>query len=210
MSCESKTSPNEFRGESHWILYDFGDIYELGETHIWNLSNPNYMTSGISELIIDYSIDGEFWQEWGSYSIPISNGSGFYEGTQGPDLTDIQARYVLLTAISNHGGDCYGLSEIRINTSGVVVPSSNKDVSYVSADIFPNPADQVVHIVIDFNGANNLPIRIFDSNGSLVHEGLINSSNPYSVNTKNLPSGNYVLSLGERIVLSQKIITVSH
>ena len=36
-SCEISMNPNPERGESHWIMYDFGKVVKLEEVRFWNL-----------------------------------------------------------------------------------------------------------------------------------------------------------------------------
>ena len=144
-SCSPSANPNSDRGESHWLKYDLGYIYLLKDSKLWNANHPDLLSNGLNEVVIDYSIDGVNWEEWGTFTIAQASGQNLYEGITGPDFEEILAQYVLITAISNHGGDCYSLSELKINVGDPTVAVKN-----VAKDIFsllaPNPATSVIHI----------------------------------------------------------------
>ena len=114
ISCDASENPNTSRGQSHWILYEFSQPYTLYELEVWNLNVPDMLTNGLQNVVIDLSNDGENWTEHGEYSFPQASGESTYEGVQVMSFDSAMARYVLITAIDNYGGDCYGISEIRI------------------------------------------------------------------------------------------------
>jgi hypothetical protein len=116
ISCTEKNSPSN-HGLTHWIKYDFGQSYPLHDVVFWNLNHPEYADDGIKDVIIEYSMNGTTWNLFDTVTIPRAPLSGFYEGVWGPDLGGINARYLLLTALNNYGGGCYGLSEIKVFTS---------------------------------------------------------------------------------------------
>ena len=58
ISCEPSPNPNPARGTSHWIRYDFGQSYSLYDLTLWNLNHPQYVSSGLRNVIIDYSTNG--------------------------------------------------------------------------------------------------------------------------------------------------------
>ncbi len=207
LSCEESESPNELRGSGHWIQYDFGHVYNLGQSHIWNSSHPDFLTSGISEMYIDYSLDGVTWQEWGIFSLPASNGTGFYEGTEGPDFNGLNARAILITAISNHGGSCFGLSEIRINTEGLISSLDEVELE-VSMDVFPNPASDYTTVIASYEDAKELPLHVYNELGSLIFEASISSSQELIINTSDWPAGQYIISSRQGIQFSQKNLTI--
>jgi hypothetical protein len=111
-------------------MYNLGDTYSLNKSTIWNLNVPERINSfdnqawsltrlpgraedGMKDIIVDISINGTTWTEWGRFTIPKAPASGFYQGISGPDFLGKIAKYVLITGVSNHGGPCYGLSEIK-------------------------------------------------------------------------------------------------
>ncbi|MHC4799624.1 MAG: CotH kinase family protein, partial [Planctomycetota bacterium] len=112
-------SPNPARGNSVWIYYDLGHVYQLAVMHVWNYNEDGYTARGCRNVTIDYSVDGSSWSELDTYIWPEAPGSSSYTGFDGPDFGGASARYVLITVNSNFPGDdgAYGLSEIKINIS---------------------------------------------------------------------------------------------
>jgi hypothetical protein len=122
VSCTTSLSPNILRGESHWFMMDLGYNYTLGQSKLWNYNAPENLDRGIQDYFIDYSLDGTNWTELGQYILNQTNGSGYYEGEAGPNFNQLNARYILITPISNYGGECYGLSEIKIAIESLILP----------------------------------------------------------------------------------------
>lgn len=148
ISCEEAESPNPDRGDSHWIMYDFGETYGLGKTHIWNTNVYGYTNVGIKDMIIDYSDDGVHWQPFGEVEIGQATASSFYTGEEGPDLDGIAARYLLITAKTNYGGECVGFSEIKFNTTGIISDTEDTDILPVELSAFPMPMQDFTNIQI--------------------------------------------------------------
>jgi hypothetical protein len=115
-SCQESPNPISSYGDGHWIKYDFGSVRNLSKTWVWNTNEPGHLKSGFSQVQIDYSIDGTDWTNWGEMDFPMGTGEAIYGGFPGPDMVGLKARYVLITALSNHGHDsCYGIAEIKFN-----------------------------------------------------------------------------------------------
>lgn len=142
ISCEKSNSPNPARGKSHWIMYDLSYSYQLGKMHFWNSNAPDFISDGIKTAVIDVSIDGNNWTEIGQFEIPRATGKSTYEGTEGPDLAGAEARFVLITGVSNWGGYCYGLGEVKMEV--LEITALPKTESYVNqclqTQLYPNPA----------------------------------------------------------------------
>ncbi|WP_345075307.1 discoidin domain-containing protein [Flavivirga amylovorans] len=115
ISCETSPNPNSAYGQTHWIMYDFGYEYELRESKFWNANEPKNLNYGINDYNLDYSLDGVSWTNLGAFNMTQATGSSTYEGEEGPDFNYTKARYVLITPTSNFGGDCYSLSEMKVN-----------------------------------------------------------------------------------------------
>lgn len=114
-SCSMSNNPNPARGVSHWIRYDLGQNYDLGQMHFWNYNYPGETDKGVANVIIDYSTNGANWQGGITHTMAQAQASGFYEGETGPQLGGVTARYLLLTFLSNHGdNNCYGFAEMRV------------------------------------------------------------------------------------------------
>ncbi len=122
LSCSPSGNPNPVRGNSHWIQYDLGSLYTLKDLIIWNYNHTEESANGIQNFHVDLSVDGTEWIDMGSHLLELSEGSSFYEGELVTDLNKEAAQYILLTAIDNYGGDCYGFSELKVSLSDVSVP----------------------------------------------------------------------------------------
>ena len=141
ISCEASLNPNNSYGMSHWIMYDFGQKMEMKAMHIWNSNIPGKTDMGFKTVAIDYSNDGETWQELGNYTFEEATGMNIYEGFDMESFDSFTARYLLLTAIDNYGGDCYGLSEIRftMDSTSNAINENVADNNCFAATVYPNP-----------------------------------------------------------------------
>ena len=118
VSCVKTRSPNTARGLSHWIQYDFGTSLLVKESHIWNYNAVDDLGKGFKSVAIDYSQDGNTWQQLGIYTWAQATGAKGYTGFNGPDFGGIQARYILVTGLSNwEDGTCSGFSKIVFTTN---------------------------------------------------------------------------------------------
>jgi len=198
-SCETSPNPNVVRGESHWILYNLKDVYQLGKTHVWNTNDPKHLDWGFKEITIDVSNDGISWIEVGTFNISEATGENTYEGETGPDLTDYEGQYVLLTAMSNHGGECFGLSEIRIEAEATTVISSVEDIhsnDCFKLSAFPNPFIAQVDVQIQANCVGELEYSVNDVLGKTVHKGTMHlnqGTQHLKFNIDDLHPGTYYL-----------------
>jgi hypothetical protein len=174
ISCEASDSPNPARGNSHWIMYDFGDLYKLGKIHLWNTNIPGNESVGIKDYLIEYSADGTVWQSWGESSANMASASGYYLGEEGPDLAGIETRFLLITALSNHGGDCVGFSEIRFQTEGLStdVQEIEELAGLVTAQ--PSVFSDLTTIILEDIEPDNYLYRLTDLSGKVVLQSNIN------------------------------------
>ncbi len=165
LSCLPSTSPNPERGVSHWIMYDLSQIQELGETIFWNYNTPGNLSNGIQELTLDISVDGLNWENAGSFTLDEPVGTSFYEGDVGPDLSGSSARFILLTALSNYGGDCFGLAEIKIGVGDLVSNIAEEEIDKLSLKVSPNPARDFIQLDIGSNSEVECILTITNSLG---------------------------------------------
>ena len=115
-SCTPTDNPISEYGESHWIQYNFGSVRNLSKSWVWNTNESGRLEQGFKNVHVDYSLDGEEWTNWGEMTFPKANGDAVYGGFPGPDLSNIQAQFILITAVSNYGDEsCFGISEIKFN-----------------------------------------------------------------------------------------------
>jgi len=116
MSCTELQSPNSVRGVSHWLQLSLDEYKAVGNIYLWNIADPNHLTDGANFIAIDVSLDGVTWTEATTLILGQGDDNGIYEGEEVANLNGISAKYILITALTNHGGTCYGLSEIKIET----------------------------------------------------------------------------------------------
>ncbi|MBK9735484.1 MAG: T9SS type A sorting domain-containing protein [Saprospiraceae bacterium] len=122
VSCQLSANPNPLRGPSHWIKYDLGSLYSLGKSKMWNYNHPNNLNRGLQQIVVDVSLNGITWSQAGSFILDKADASGFYVGQASIDFQGINARYVLITALSNYGDPCYGFGELKITLANGPLP----------------------------------------------------------------------------------------
>lgn len=196
-SCSATQSPNPERGSSHWIMYNFGEPYSLTTSTVWNSNDPAHLDYGLQGYAVDYSLDGISWISLGTFSAEKANGSPFYEGTEGPDFNKAIAQYVLITALSNYGGGCYGFSELKINLDN----SSNGIAEEKPAAViaYPNPFTDKLNIkFFSFPVKENVLINVHDLTGRLV----------YSKNISGLMQNNEVTLENQEMKLVAGVYTI--
>lgn len=119
-SCATAPNPNPARNASqHWIKYDFNDIYKFKEARVWNYNVVNQTNKGFRQVVIDYSVDGANWLPLGgTYTWPKAPGLVDYSGFVGPNFNDAKAKYILISALNNHGDvTCSGFSKITFEAA---------------------------------------------------------------------------------------------
>lgn len=116
LSCTKSQNPNSANTNSHWIRYDFGAMYTLSSTHIWNYNVSGQTDKGIKDVIIEYSTDGVNWIFLANTQFQQAPGTNNYTGFPNADFGGVTARYVLITALSDWGANgCVGFSEMRFD-----------------------------------------------------------------------------------------------
>lgn len=198
VSCESELLPNNSQEKGHWIMYDFGQSYKLGQMSIWNTNDPSHLDWGMRNVRIEVSEDGIEWTSAGEFEFQQASGLSTYEGFAGPDLEGVQGRYVLIVGLSNWGGECFGLSEIRIQAEEVIISSvedlSGKECFSISAS--PNPFAVDADIEVHSKCAGAFDYAVVDVLGRIVHSGQHgNASGTFNLNLDmtSLPQGTYYL-----------------
>ena len=120
VSCSTAPNPNPARSTSqHWIKYDFNDIYKFKEARVWNYNVTNETNKGFRQVVVDYSEDGSTWQPLGgTYTWPQAPGLVDYSGFVGPNFNNAKAKYILISALNNHGSTtCSGFSKITFDAA---------------------------------------------------------------------------------------------
>jgi hypothetical protein len=200
VSCETAESPNPNRESGHWILYDFELLYELGAMHIWNSNDPSHLDRGMREVTIDYSADGEKWFTAGNFTFVQATGHNTYEGFDGPDLQGLQARFLLITAVSNWGGECFGLSEFNIEGKEVIISATEDPTTELCFDarIFPNPFAESARVAMHSECNGQLNATVYDMLGKVVWSRSYQvggADTQFSISGQNMPPGTYILQL---------------
>ncbi len=168
ISCETSVNPNPERGMSHWIMYDFGKKIEMKAMHIWNSNVPDFLNYGMKSVAIDYSDDGDAWHELGTYEFEQATGKNIYEGFDLESFDSFKARYLLLTALSNYGGDCVGLSEVRFDYDSTAYGIDETAEGCFAATIYPNPFRTQTAMSITVECNTNTSWQITDSYGRMI------------------------------------------
>lgn len=118
VSCYPAPNPNPARSTSqHWIKYDFDDIYKFKEARVWNYNVLSQTNKGFKQVVVDYSVDGTTWLPLGgTYNWPQAPGLVDYSGFVGPNFNNAKAKYILISALNNHGNaTCAGFSKITFD-----------------------------------------------------------------------------------------------
>ena len=197
-SCEPAANPNPIRPVSHFILYDFNKVYKLGQMQIWNANDPSNLDWGMRDVAIDYSIDGETWLHAGDFTFPQASGLSTYEGDDGPYLYEVEARYLLITGLSNYGGKCFGLSEMRVSGERVILSDAEEITSLncVEISMYPNPFAEKITLEMEAGCSGEVRYVLYDALGhELTSEtnSLNGGQNKKVEIGRDLPAGSYLL-----------------
>ena len=199
VSCEKSPNPIASYGETHWIMYDLGYDYVLNKTKLWNANEPKHVDYGINEFDIDYSLDGITWTNLGTFNIKPASGSSTYEGDEGPDFNSAKARYVLITPNSNYGGNCYGLSELKIWVTDPFLVVEKEDG--FNASVYPNPFLDTISIrIAALDESIPLEYTLYDILGRSIISNTLTiaqdiDSYKLSLNGNDLSIGIYILKV---------------
>lgn len=194
-SCAETENPNIARGKGHWIMYDLRHKYRLSQGKIWNINAPERLNDGFNSFAVDYSLDGQDWKTLGEFTAAKGPGESLYEGEELFNFVGDSARYVLLTALSNHGGDCSGIAEMRIEVLDVVENLNNTKDECLTVNVYPNPHKS--HFNLDVESLCEGPIhyQLYNSVATLIRSGVIPSIGVQGlqISTTGISSGIYNL-----------------
>ena len=193
-SCEMLPSNNPDRGSGHWIMYDFGHVYQIKEAIFWNFNETMELDKGVRRIAVDYSTNGTDWRVLDEFEIGQAPGVFDYEGEPAIDFRGIEMQYVLITALENWGdASCSGFSEIRFNIGSSPTTSVDEEeeieVEPFAVFAYPNPAEDFLKIVSD-NGTIE-SIQVTDVLGKNLinrqYDGVYNTT----IDISSLSSGMY-------------------
>ena len=205
IGCEPTLSPNLNRGSGIWILYDLGKVHALNASHFWNVNHPEYLELGTSKIGIDVSNDGQNWEYVTDFSLQAAQASGFYMGELGPHFGGVQAQFILLTLLDNHGtGPCRGLGEILIEAEGVVSSVQSETDSFVH--IFPNPTADFLNVGCSPDMSGNQAF-IYNELGQEVWKGFLN--NQKQISTREWSDGLYLFVAHTNINVRKTFVVIN-
>ena len=211
LSCETSPNPLGALGNNHWILYEFDEVKSVDELTVWNSNHPEYLEAGIKTLRIDFSSDGASWSELITAELEIGEGSPDYTGKD-LNIEAFEAKFVLMTAIDNFGGDCTGLSEVRFKLGDFSTATEDTFLSSLIS-VSPNPADQYVDVAFGDIPTDRISYQIVDASGRVLLRELTDLSSirdGLTLSTIELPDGQYTLQLQTDIGTAAKQIIVLH
>jgi hypothetical protein len=195
LSCKTSPSPNPIRGNSHWILYNLGFKYALGQSHFWNHNEADGLNNGVKTIVADVSLNGVDWTEWKRFDIPLASGQPVYEGVEGPDFEKIPARYILFTALDNYGGSCAGFSEMKIEVD--ILSQNLEENNCLSVSAFPNPFSNQLYVNVSGKCIQNATVYLEDLMGRQVSKthGVTTNQNTITIPTNDLTAGVYFVRI---------------
>ncbi len=189
-SCQPSASPNAVRGNSHWIQYDLGYVYTLEASWVWNANVTGDTDKGFRQVAVDYSLDGSAWTSLGTFEFAQASGYNSYTGAAGPDFDGVQARYVLLTALSNWGDPgCSGLSEVRFDLN----PVSSIDQLTTTSPLLLYPSPATTYLQVDWGNLHATQLRIVNLEGRILRE--FSGNIPDRLDLNGIPAGIYFVSI---------------
>lgn len=207
ISCETTPNPNTKYGESHWILYDLGNFYEVEKIKLWNANDPAHLDWGLREAAVDYSEDGVNWISGGKFTLEKGGGHNRYEGQNGPDLKKAVFRYLLITPLSNYGGSCYGFSEMRLEAELKKETTATVDVAEITnpasslclqVSVYPNPFVETAGVHITSECPETVEYQVLDLLGRTMTAGKLTSGAGQSLlrlSGQAWPAGTYYLKV---------------
>ncbi len=200
VSCETTVGPIASYGESHWIQYDLGHQYYLGEMQVWNINDPIFLTRGAQEIFVDISEDGENWTNQGTYVLNQGSGMSIYEGEVILDFQSAQARYVLITISSTYGANCGGISELKIDVNGINTDIAEFETPNACFEVavFPNPHTDLFNAKFSSTCPEDMEVKLFDAMGRLLEArslGIVIEEQVLQFGGADFPAGVYYLSV---------------
>lgn len=200
ISCSEKESPNPIRDKGHWLLFDLKRVYQIHQIKLWNLNDPDQLDSGIEMMAVDYSEDSIQWEHAGDFILDKATGNNRYEGMDWADVDIPKARYVLLYSLSNFGGICAGIAEVRFAGEKIKTPVDNNDQNNkqyaLKLEVIPNPFEDLVRINFTTDMPGMVQFEIHDVLGRVILKDQVNVLHNFSfikLSTRKWLPGNYFL-----------------
>ena len=199
VSCEKADNPHPDRTESHWIMYDLGRVYELGESHFWNINDPSHLDQGLRKALIDVSYDGLHWEFVDTLFLEQGPGLPVYEGQRGPSFNEVAGRYVLITVEETYGSECGGFAELRVEKSELTTDVMDAQAAgCLQLEAYPNPYKEASLVRIASSCGQDVDWMITNALGQVIKKGdmrLKDGAGAISLGELSLPEGQYLLSV---------------
>ena len=184
-------APNPDRNGRHWIQYDFGALFDLGTTQIWNYNADGATNLGFEQVSIDYSTDGIYWEELTTTTWSQASGTSNYAGFAGPDFSGITARYVLISA-EDGGAGCRGISKVAFN--GVNCPNIQFSNPQINQTLLETTSISDVLINVTGGDTSINSVALFLDNTWIADDNSVPFNWTNVAALQNLPNGDYKLS----------------
>lgn len=181
ISCQKSPSPNAANPDGHWIVYDLKERYNIEQIKFWNVNDPAHLDWGIKDFKVEYSGNYINWYDAGTFRLNKATGLGRYEGMDWMNIRIPEARYILITAMSNYGsGNCFGLAEARFSAEKVLISDNNNQASglELSAIIQPNPVSDQFMAKIQLESGESIEYSCVDMYGHILETGKIDLTRP--------------------------------
>ena len=191
-SCQTSVGPIAERGDKHWLMYDFGEVYKISELDYWNYNVWGETDLGAREVIIDYSTDQQSWTTLPAITLDQAPGSWKYTGVQGIDLGGIVCRYVLITVADTYGtdDDCAGLGELRFQLDEF---TSADEIYSNKLSLAPNPA--TTHITLDVSSLTQIQtVTLTNTIGQTVKQISVPAADALQIDVQQLEAGMYYIT----------------
>lgn len=204
ISCELTLNPNPERTETHWIMYDFGQVESIDGMKVWNANLPEFTDIGIEVFALDYTTDGVTWTSMGEFEIPDHDPDVFYQGDEISGINPFVASQVIITAIRTKGGTCAGLSEVRFFLGETT--TSTSDINAFDYEIYPNPTADFVTVYIQDDVFETRYYEMIDLNGRILNR-VFTTEKTLQLDMKGFVDGQYIIKVfGENDqVISEQI-----
>ena len=196
ISCEARANPLSSLPNGHWVLYEFEEMVSISGLKIWNINNPDYLEMGSQEIRIDISRDGALWETHDTIEVGLAPGHPDYLGQEIEGLAGIEAKYVLMTILSNYGASCYGFAEVKFNLGDI--STATEDIVSNTLKTWPNPADKKITISLEGIDGRFLGYQISDMMGRTIFKMDYRTSEvgeELEINTIYISDGQYIISV---------------
>ena len=197
LSCEKRVNPFTNKGDAgHWIIYQFPEEVEIESIHLWNLNNPDYLNAGAKTIELSASQDSENWRIVDTLEVNMGVGDRTYLGELVEDFKGVRAKYIMLTILTNYGGECAGFSEIKFNLGKVTTATDEAPTFTLS--VFPNPMIDRTDITISGLSSQRIDYSLVDMSGKVIRQGrerATANTHRFSLQGLALPSGPYTLHI---------------